>query len=200
MGNCGVSQKSINNQPIVKHAHPPNENREYDYLFKIVLIGDSGTGKSSLLLRYADDVFTENFISTIGVDFKVKTTKLEGTKVKLQIWDTAGQERFRTITSSYYRGAHAIMVVYDVTNRESFENVTRWLQEIGQYTCEDVERILIGNKCDLADERKVYFEEGRELADSYAMPFFETSAKMSSSVADSFESVAKSLIEIQTNM
>merc|ERR1712006_60493 len=96
---------------------------EYDYLFKLLLIGDSGVGKSCLLLRFADDTYTESYISTIGVDFKIRTINLDGKCVKLQIWDTAGQERFRTITSSYYRGAHGIIVVYDVTDRETFNNV-----------------------------------------------------------------------------
>jgi len=96
---------------------------EYDYVFKLVLIGDSGVGKSCLLLRFADDTYTESHISTIGVDFKIRTIQLEGKTIKLQIWDTAGQERFRTITSSYYRGAHGIIVVYDTTDSETFEHV-----------------------------------------------------------------------------
>ena len=102
---------------------------DYDYLFKLLLIGDSGVGKSCLLLRFADDTYTESYISTIGVDFKIRTIELEGKTVKLQIWDTAGQERFRTITSSYYRGAHGIIVVYDVTDESTFANVKQWLQE-----------------------------------------------------------------------
>ena len=103
--------------------------RDYDYLFKLVLIGDSGVGKSCLLLRFADDSFTDSYISTIGVDFRFRTVTIDKKTVKLQIWDTAGQERFRTITSAYYRGAHGIIMVYDVTSEESFEHVEEWLSK-----------------------------------------------------------------------
>merc|ERR1711898_6342 len=102
-------------------------NAEYDYLFKLLLIGDSGVGKSCLLLRFADDTYSESYISTIGVDFKIRTIEHDGKRIKLQIWDTAGQERFRTITSSYYRGAHGIIVVYDVTELDTFHAVERWM-------------------------------------------------------------------------
>nr|XP_032836009.1 ras-related protein Rab-35 isoform X2 [Petromyzon marinus] len=115
--------------------------REYDHLFKLLIIGDSGVGKSSLLLRFSDNVFSGSHITTIGVDFKIRTMDVGGERVKLQIWDTAGQERFRTITSTYYRGTHGVIVVYDVTSAESFVNVQRWLQEITT-NCEDVCRIL----------------------------------------------------------
>lgn len=122
---------------------------DYDYLFKLLLIGDSNAGKTAVLLRFADRSFTEAYISTIGVDFKIRTLELEGKVVKLQIWDTAGQERFRTITSSYYRGAHGIILVYDVTDLDSFKNLRYWLAEIERYAADAVNKLLLGNKCDL---------------------------------------------------
>ncbi|KAJ2053920.1 Ras- protein Rab-1A, partial [Coemansia sp. S155-1] len=136
-----------------------------DYLFKLLLIGDSGVGKSCLLLRFADDTYTESYISTIGVDFKIRTIELEGKTVKLQIWDTAGQERFRTITSSYYRGAHGIIVVYDITDNTTFGDVKQWLQEIDRYASEGVNKLLVGNKRDLEDARQVDYTAAKEFAD-----------------------------------
>ncbi|KAG2195085.1 hypothetical protein INT46_002648 [Mucor plumbeus] len=172
-------------------------NAEYDYLFKLLLIGDSGVGKSCLLLRFADDTYTESYISTIGVDFvrrrKIRTIELEGKTVKLQIWDTAGQERFRTITSSYYRGAHGIIVVYDVTDADSFNNVKQWMQEIDRYAAEGVNKLLVGNKSDLTDKKVVEYTEAKEFADSITIPFLETSAKDSTNVEQAFLTMAKQI-------
>ncbi|KAJ7990305.1 hypothetical protein DPEC_G00298930 [Dallia pectoralis] len=168
-------------------------NPEYDYLFKLLLIGDSGVGKSCLLLRFADDTYTESYISTIGVDFKIRTIEMEGKMVKLQIWDTAGQERFRTITSSYYRGAHGIIIVYDVTDQESFNNVKQWLEEIDRYACENVCKLLVGNKCDLVSKKVVNSVTGQELALSLKMPFLETSAKSADNVEKSFLTMASNI-------
>eukprot|EP01121_Diplochlamys_sp_Union-15-3_P017484 TRINITY_DN6162_c0_g1_i1.p1 TRINITY_DN6162_c0_g1~~TRINITY_DN6162_c0_g1_i1.p1 ORF type:complete len:203 (-),score=29.54 TRINITY_DN6162_c0_g1_i1:45-653(-) len=166
-----------------------------EILYKILLIGDSGVGKSSLLLRFSDDMFTETFISTIGVDFKIKTLVVDGLEIKLQIWDTAGQERFRTITSSYYRGSHGIIVVYDITNMETFNNVQKWLQEIERFACHNVVKLLIGNKCDLVGERKVGYDTAKELADQINVAFLETSAKDSTNVNNAFNDLAKSLVK-----
>ncbi|KAK2707632.1 ras-related protein ORAB-1-like [Artemia franciscana] len=168
-------------------------NPEYDYLFKLLLIGDSGVGKSCLLLRFADDTYTESYISTIGVDFKIRTIELEGKTIKLQIWDTAGQERFRTITSSYYRGAHGIIVVYDVTDQESFNNVRQWLEEIDRYACENVNRLLVGNKCDLAAKKVVDYQIAKDYADQLGIPFLETSAKNATNVEQAFLKMASEI-------
>jgi len=165
-------------------------NPEYDYLFKLLLIGDSGVGKSCLLLRFADDTYTESYISTIGVDFKIRTIELDGKTIKLQIWDTAGQERFRTITSSYYRGAHGIIVVYDVTDQESFANVKQWLHEIDRYACENVNKLLVGNKSDLSSKRVVAYDTAKEFADNLGIEFLETSAKNADNVEQAFMTMA----------
>ncbi|CAB0002080.1 unnamed protein product [Nesidiocoris tenuis] len=150
--------------------------REYDHLFKLLIIGDSGVGKSSLLLRFSDNTFTGNYITTIGVDFKIRTIEIDGEKVKLQIWDTAGQERFRTITSTYYRGTHGVIVVYDVSSGDTFANVKRWLHEIDQ-NCEIVNKILVGNKNDSIERKVVLTEDAQRFADQMAIQLFETSAK-----------------------
>jgi len=166
---------------------------DYDYLFKLLLIGDSGVGKSSLLLRFADDTYTESYISTIGVDFKIRTVDIEGKTVKLQIWDTAGQERFRTITSSYYRGAHGIIVVYDVTDDDSFNNVKQWLNEIDRYASENVNKLLVGNKSDLIQKKKVDFETATAFANEMSIPFLETSAKTATNVEQAFVTMAQEI-------
>jgi len=168
-------------------------NPEYDYLFKLLLIGDSGVGKSCLLLRFADDTYTESYISTIGVDFKIRTIELDGKTVKLQIWDTAGQERFRTITSSYYRGAHGIIVVYDVTDKDSFNNVKQWLHEIDRYASPNVNKLLVGNKSDLASKKTVSTEDAQEFADELGLEFLETSAKNANNVEAAFLRMASQI-------
>jgi len=163
---------------------------EYDYLFKLLLIGDSGVGKSCLLLRFADHTYTESYISTIGVDFKIRTIELDGKTIKLQIWDTAGQERFRTITSSYYRGAHGIIVVYDVTDQDSYTNVKQWLNEIDRYASDTVCKLLVGNKCDLVSKKCVDYDTAKEFADKLDIRFLETSAKAATNVEKAFLTMA----------
>ena len=147
-------------------------------------------GKSCLLQKFTDEKFAPQHITTIGIDFKIKYVQIDGKNVKLLMWDTAGQERFRTITSSYYRGAHGIIIVYDITDRESFDNVKQWLNEIDKYACENVNKLLVGNKSDLDNKRQVDFEEGKAFADQHGIPFLETSAKSSTNVEKSFLTMA----------
>ena len=165
----------------------------YDYLFKLLLIGDSGVGKSCLLLRFAEDSFTDSYLSTIGVDFKIRTIQLEDKTVKLQIWDTAGQERFRTIAAAYYRGAHGIIMVYDVTDGETFSNVKGWLQEIERYASEDVKKLIIGNKSDLVEKKVIEYSVAKEFADNLSIPFIETSARDATNVEEAFNLMAKTI-------
>jgi len=170
--------------------------RDYDHLFKLLIIGDSGVGKSSLLLRFADNTFSGNYITTIGVDFKIRTIEVDGDKVKLQIWDTAGQERFRTITSTYYRGTHGVIVVYDVTSGESFANVKRWLHEIEQ-NCDVVNRILVGNKNDAPDRKVVLTEDAQRFADQMGIQLFETSAKENINVEEMFNAITRLVLRMK---
>ena len=165
-----------------------------EHLLKILLIGNSGVGKSCLLMRYVENNFTTNFFNTIGVDFKMKTIQMQDKEVKLQIWDTAGQERFRTITCNYYRGAHGVVIVYDITDRDSFESVKNWMVEIDKYAQENVNKLLIGNKCDLTSKRQVAHEEGAELAKQLRIEFLETSAKEVTNVENLFKNMAESIL------
>lgn len=161
---------------------------------KVVVIGDGTVGKTALLMNYVDGVKAENAstIATIGVDFKNKILKIDGKSVKLQIWDTAGQERFRTIAVSYYRKAQGIALIYDVSNRESFEHLQSWMDSINDNAEENVPIILIGNKCDLV--HKVSEEEGTQFADEYKLPIFFTSAKTGKNVQESFLELTKIII------
>ncbi|XP_053203397.1 ras-related protein Rab-8A-like isoform X1 [Panonychus citri] len=167
--------------------------KTYDYLFKLLLIGDSGVGKTCILFRFSEDAFHQSFISTIGIDFKIRTIELEGKKIKLQIWDTAGQERFRTITTAYYRGAMGIMLVYDVTNEKSFENIKNWVRNIEEHAASDVEKMILGNKCDIEDKRQVTKDRGEQLAIEYGIKFMETSAKTSINVEEAFVTLTRDI-------
>ncbi|PAA72367.1 hypothetical protein BOX15_Mlig016792g2 [Macrostomum lignano] len=167
--------------------------KAYDYLFKLLLIGDSGVGKTSVLIRFAEDSFSPTFISTIGIDFKIRTIELDGKKVKLQIWDTAGQERFRTITTAYYRGAMGILLVYDVTNAKSFDNIRTWIGNINQHANPDVEKMLLANKCDMNDRRMIAKEMGERLANEHQLRFMETSAKSGINVEEAFLAMARDI-------
>lgn len=173
---------------------------DYDYLYKVLLVGDSGVGKSSIMLQYTEISFIETFISTIGVDFKMKVIVVAGKKIKLQIWDTAGQERFRTITTAYYRGAHGILIVYDVTNRVSFENISRWQKEIITNTPPEKNPVqfLIANKSDCAPSlRKVSVEDGTRFADNTGIRCVEVSAKTRMGINAIFDAIAYAMFSRQ---
>eukprot|EP00929_Paragymnodinium_shiwhaense_P029902 TRINITY_DN1704_c1_g1_i2.p1 TRINITY_DN1704_c1_g1~~TRINITY_DN1704_c1_g1_i2.p1 ORF type:complete len:239 (+),score=41.18 TRINITY_DN1704_c1_g1_i2:83-718(+) len=167
----------------------------YDHLFKVLIIGDSGVGKTNLLLRFADDVYQHDSEATIGVDFRICSRSMNNKRVKLQIWDTAGQERFHTITSSYYRGSNGIMVVYDVTDRASFEHVRSWMVEIGKYAKPGTQCLLVGSKCDLANKRVVTFEDGEELARDLGLEFIETSALNAHNTDSAFDLMCAELLK-----
>jgi len=159
---------------------------DYDVCVKSIIIGDSGVGKSSLLYRYTDQDWNPHYIATIGVDFKVLTFERQSRVVKLQLWDTAGQERFRGITHSYYRGAHGIMLVFDLTNMESFDNVTTWMNDVRKFGVEGMPMVLIGNKCDCPAKRVVTKEMGEALAAKLGCKYMETSAKDNANVDEAF--------------
>ncbi|XP_001368638.3 ras-related protein Rab-8A isoform X1 [Monodelphis domestica] len=170
-----------------------NMAKTYDYLFKLLLIGDSGVGKTCVLFRFSEDAFNSTFISTIGIDFKIRTIELDGKRIKLQIWDTAGQERFRTITTAYYRGAMGIMLVYDITNEKSFDNIRNWIRNIEEHASADVEKMILGNKCDVNERRQVSKERGEKLALDYGIKFMETSAKANINVENAFFTLARDI-------
>eukprot|EP00922_Rhytidocystis_sp_ex-Travisia-forbesii_P019960 GHVS01029452.1.p1 GENE.GHVS01029452.1~~GHVS01029452.1.p1 ORF type:complete len:206 (+),score=30.87 GHVS01029452.1:373-990(+) len=169
--------------------------RNYDHLFKILIVGESGVGKSSILLRFTDDEFNEKQLSTIGVDFKVKYMSLSGKRLKLAVWDTAGQERFRTLTSSYYRGAQGVILVYDTSNRDTFESLGSWLEEVRKYsTNAEAVKMLVANKIDV-DRGEVERREGEKFAFENCMLFIETSAKTKQGIMHAFEELVQKIVD-----
>lgn len=165
----------------------------YAYLFKYIIIGDTGVGKSCLLLQFTDKRFQPVHDLTIGVEFGARMVTIDNKQVKLQIWDTAGQESFRSITRSYYRGASSALLVYDITRRETFNHISRWLEEARQHSENKMAIMLIGNKNDLEHRRVVSTEEGKEFADAHGLIFMETSAKTSFNVELAFINTAKQI-------
>ena len=182
-----------------KIAKKLSKSKQFDYTFKIVMIGDSGVGKSCILLRFADDKFNENFYATIGVDFRFKNVMVDDKSVKLQIWDTAGQERFKTITSAYYRGADGIIIVYDITDRNSFAHIKDWLDDVNKYTDDNPLKIIVGNKIDLIKDKQINNNDMKTMTAQTGIEIIECSAKDSIKINDLMEIMTKKLIEKKKN-
>ncbi|XP_035667132.1 ras-related protein Rab-12-like [Branchiostoma floridae] len=169
--------------------------RPFDYKFQLILIGDRGVGKTCILERFSDDTFSISSKSTVGVDFKIKTIKTKGKTIRLQIWDTAGQERFNSISAAYYRGAKGVLVVYDITNEETFENLPKWLMMIDKHAAPDIEVIVIGNKKDKEELRQVSTERGEKFAYEHNCRFCEVSAKENLNVKDVFLKLVDDIVD-----
>ena len=171
------------------------DDTSYEMIFKILIIGDTNVGKSNLLLRYVKNDFSVDMKSTVGVEFGSKILKILGINIKAQIWDTAGQERYRSMTSSYFKGSKGVLIVYDITNQSSFESVDRWINEFRMKSDENSSIIIVGNKNDLEEERKVTKEEGEEKAKKFNLGFFETSAKDGKNVDDAFKCLFEKVVD-----
>ena len=173
------------------------EDHKIKIAFKLLLMGDSQVGKTSLLLNYTEHIFPEEYIATIGVEYKDKYIIKDNYNIRLQIWDTAGQERFRSITKSIYRNANGVLFVYDITNKESFANIKNWIKDL-QNVGNDIKGIIVGNKIDLDPERIIDKKDLEEMANKYQMPFIETSAKQNTFVNDAFNLIIDELLKDRT--
>ena len=172
-----------------------NKTGYYDVKYKIMVLGESKVGKTSLIKRYTKDQFGGVYLTTVGMDFQDKIIEIEDKKVRLQVWDTAGQERFRNVTKSYFQSSHGLLVVYDITDRESFDKINFWMENIKNNAPENAKLILVGNKCDLANERKVTIEDGEKKARNYNIKFFESSAKDGTNVNELFFYLANEIYQ-----
>lgn len=172
-------------------AAAQNKTSTYDHIVKVLIIGNTRVGKSSIVLRFADAKFEPSFITTIGVDFRTKVLNIDNESIKLYVWDTAGQERFRTITNAYYRNAMGVLLVYDITDIDSFEGCQRWLKNIQTHANEDIVIVLVGNKSDFESQRVISYEQGASLAEKIGCSFFETSAKIGINIPEAFETLTK---------
>mmetsp|Transcript_12359 Transcript_12359/g.39120 ORF Transcript_12359/g.39120 Transcript_12359/m.39120 type:complete len:211 (-) Transcript_12359:66-698(-) len=177
------------------HALAADRHLPYKHLFKYIIVGDTACGKSCILLQFTDTRFHPVHDLTIGVEFGSRTVTIDNKQVKLQIWDTAGQEKFRSITRSYYRGAAGCLLVYDTTRKETFEHVTQWLEDCRKFSSRDISIMLIGNKCDLTDERQVTTEEAQAFADQHDISFMETSAKTAHNIDAAFLQTAQQIYD-----
>ena len=169
--------------------------------YKVLLLGDSTVGKTCFLLQYTEKSFQTEHMSTIGLDYRLKNIILKnGKKVKLQIWDTAGQDRFRSVTKTYYKGAHGILLIYDVTSLQTYENVKNWITQIREEANPHIVIYIIGNKIDMIEGRKVKTEEGQQLANEFHLQFFETSAKTGQNINETFDSLVNKIDDVYTNL
>lgn len=167
---------------------------DVDLVYKILLLGDSTVGKSCFLMRYSENIFMENYVTTIGLDYKLKYIDLEsGKRIKVQLWDTAGEERFRTIAKNYFKGSHGILLLYDVTNLKTFQGVKEWINQIRQEVSNKTIIFLIGNKIDLNDQITVSTDEGRKVAEENCLPFYEASAKTGENIDNIFNDLYKKI-------
>jgi Ras-related protein Rab-2A len=165
------------------------------FLFKYIIIGDSFVGKSKILLRYTNNSYNENFVITIGAEFGAKTINIDGQEIRIQIWDTAGMENFKSITRSYYKNSICALIVYDISNKDSFKNVLNWIEDCKVFSPKNILLVLIGNKCDLEEKRQVFIEEGKKVAEENDMIFFETSAKDNININEVFLKSAQKILE-----
>lgn len=169
--------------------------QDFELELKLLLVGDSGVGKTSILLRFCDDAYSDTFITTIGIDSKTKIVDIDSKRVKARVWDTAGQERFRTISTQYFKSAQGAVLTYDITSRRSFQSVEQWLEQLRAVGDEHSAMVLVANKADLEDHREVAEEEGRDMAASLGLPFFEVSAKDGLNVDAAFEALIRAAID-----
>lgn len=162
---------------------------DFDEKIKLMMLGDSNVGKSSILSKYCNGEFLSRHITTVGLDFQIKDLDINNKKIKVQIWDTAGQERYHVITKNFFKGSDGFIIIYDITSRESFDNINNWIEQINTFVDNNVKCIIFGNKNDLNEQRKVEINEGKELAQKYNYNFFETSAKDGNNVEKGFRTI-----------
>ena len=167
---------------------------DYEFIFKVLLLGNINVGKSALVIRFVDDIWNDNFVPINGVDFRLKKLEIDKKRIKMQIWDNQGQERFKTVLPHYYRGVHGILLVYDVTEKDSFNNLNFWLMEIEKNANKNVLKVLIGNKTDLEDKRVISYNQGKEFADMHGLKFVETSVKKNKNVREAFEILGREIM------
>ena len=175
------------------------EDEEYSMIFKMILIGDSGVGKTNILNRYINNTFSETTKSTVGVELGTKVEEYNNTKIKVQIWDTAGQERYKSITKTYYKGAKGAFIVYDITKKDSFKNIDKWIQDLREFGEDDAAILIVGNKSDLEESREVTTDEVKKKAEVYKIAYCETSALKSKNINYAFQTLIKLVAEKMEN-